>query len=47
MEAATTTRIGEGAEPIESMEWLREFGERYLAAWNSSRSRRRGGVRAP
>jgi steroid delta-isomerase-like uncharacterized protein len=35
MEAATGTRIGEGAEPIESMEWLREFGERYLAAWNS------------
>ena len=35
MEAATQTRIGEGAEPIESMEWLREFGERYLAAWNS------------
>ena len=35
MEAATGTRIGEGAEPIESMEWLREFGERYEAAWNS------------
>jgi steroid delta-isomerase-like uncharacterized protein len=35
MEAATGTRIGEGAEPIESMEWLREFGERYVAAWNS------------
>jgi steroid delta-isomerase-like uncharacterized protein len=35
MEAAAGTRIGEGAESIESMEWLREFGERYLAAWNS------------
>lgn len=32
---ATGARIGEGAEPIESMEWLREFGERYVAAWNS------------
>jgi steroid delta-isomerase-like uncharacterized protein len=35
MEAATGTRIGEGAEQIESIEWLREFGERYTAAWNS------------
>ena len=38
MEAATQTsgeRIGTGAEPIESQEWLREFGERYLAAWNA------------
>jgi steroid delta-isomerase-like uncharacterized protein len=35
METATQTRIGEGAEPIESMEWLREFGERYGDAWNS------------
>jgi steroid delta-isomerase-like uncharacterized protein len=32
---AISTRIGEGAEPIESVEWLREFGERYLGAWNS------------
>jgi steroid delta-isomerase-like uncharacterized protein len=31
----TEARIGEGAEPIESIEWLREFGERYTAAWNS------------
>jgi steroid delta-isomerase-like uncharacterized protein len=31
----TEARIGEGAEPIEGMEWLREFGERYLAAWSS------------
>ena len=35
MEAATGARIGEGAETIEGIEWLREFGERYLAAWNS------------
>ena len=35
MEVATGARIGAGAEPIESMEWLREFGERYVAAWNS------------
>jgi steroid delta-isomerase-like uncharacterized protein len=35
MEATTGARIGEGAEPIESMQWLREFGERYTAAWNS------------
>ena len=38
MEAATgiaSGKFGEGAEPIESMEWLREFGERYLAAWNA------------
>jgi steroid delta-isomerase-like uncharacterized protein len=35
MEAAVGTRIGEGAEAISSGEWLREFGERYLAAWNS------------
>ena len=34
MEAATK-RIGDGAEPIESPEWLREFGHAYLAAWNS------------
>ena len=34
MEAARTT-IGEGAEPIESIDWLREFAERYLAGWNS------------
>jgi steroid delta-isomerase-like uncharacterized protein len=36
MEAAThavSARIGEGAEPIESIEWLREFGERYAGAW--------------
>jgi steroid delta-isomerase-like uncharacterized protein len=33
MEAAT--QLGEGADRIESMEWLREFGERYLDAWNS------------
>lgn len=32
---AGTDRIGAGAEPIESTEWLREFGEQYLAAWNS------------
>jgi steroid delta-isomerase-like uncharacterized protein len=31
----TEPRIGEGAEPIAGIEWLREFGERYLAAWNS------------
>jgi len=33
MEAAA--QLGVGAERIESMEWLREFGERYLEAWNS------------
>jgi steroid delta-isomerase-like uncharacterized protein len=26
---------GEGAEPIESMEWLRDFGRRYIGAWNA------------
>lgn len=31
----TVTRIGAGAEAIESVGWLVEFGERYLAAWNS------------
>jgi steroid delta-isomerase-like uncharacterized protein len=35
MEAATTGRIGEGAEAIGGLEWLREFGERYTDAWNS------------
>src|SRR5688572_27881636 len=38
MEAATRAvdeRIGDGAEPIESVEWLREFAERYQSAWNS------------
>lgn len=37
MEATTQAGpepIGAGAEPIESMEWLRGFAERYLAAWN-------------
>lgn len=29
------TQLGVGADPIESMDWLREFGERYLDAWNS------------
>jgi steroid delta-isomerase-like uncharacterized protein len=33
MEAAT--ELGAGAESIENMEWLREFGDRYLAAWNA------------
>jgi steroid delta-isomerase-like uncharacterized protein len=33
MESAT--QLGAGAEQIESVEWLREFGERYLEAWNS------------
>jgi steroid delta-isomerase-like uncharacterized protein len=33
MEAAT--ELGAGAERIESMEWLREFGERYQAAWSA------------
>src|SRR5918994_531491 len=33
MEAAT--ELGAGAEPIESMDWLREFGERYQAAWTA------------
>jgi len=28
-------RLGAGAEPIEGLEWLAEFGERYLAAWNA------------
>jgi steroid delta-isomerase-like uncharacterized protein len=28
-------RIGADAEPVESVEWLRDFAERYLAAWNS------------
>lgn len=32
---ANGERIGEAAEPIESVDWLREFGERYLAAWNA------------
>lgn len=32
---AAETRIGEGAEPIEGIEWLREFAEGYLAAWTS------------
>lgn len=27
--------MAEVAEPIESLEWLESFGERYLAAWNS------------
>ena len=37
MEAMTQAgpRIGEGAEPIESIEWLREFGERYASVWAS------------
>jgi steroid delta-isomerase-like uncharacterized protein len=36
MEAATgAERVGEGAERIESADWLREFAERYLAAWNA------------
>ena len=37
MEAAieTRARIGAGAEPIESIDWLREFGERYTQAWNA------------
>lgn len=30
-----TTAFGVGAEPIESVEWLREFNERYEAAWNA------------
>ena len=34
MEAATQ-KLGAGAEPIDSPEWLREFGERYLGAWNA------------
>jgi steroid delta-isomerase-like uncharacterized protein len=33
MEATTT--IGQGAEPIESIEWLHEFDRRYTQAWNS------------
>ena len=33
MEAAT--ELGAGAERIESMEWVREFAEPYLAAWNA------------
>ena len=32
MEAAT--ELGAGAERIES-EWLREFGDRYQAAWSA------------
>jgi predicted ester cyclase len=35
METSATARVESGAEPIESAEWLREFGEGYLAAWNS------------
>ena len=27
--------LGAGADPIESMQWLREFGERYIGAWNA------------
>jgi steroid delta-isomerase-like uncharacterized protein len=30
-----TTQLGAGAEPIEDMEWLRDFVGRYEAAWNS------------
>ena len=30
-----TQKLGAGAEPIESVEWLRGFGERYLRAWNA------------
>ena len=33
MEAST--ELGAGAERIEGMDWLREFGERYQAAWNA------------
>ncbi len=33
-----TATIGEGAEPIESIEWLREFDRRYMKAWNSRSS---------
>lgn len=33
MDAATT--IGAGAEPIESIEWLHDFDQRYMQAWNS------------
>ncbi len=33
MEAAAA--IGEGAETIESIEWLHEFDSRYTQAWNS------------
>ena len=35
MEATTATKLGTGAEPVESTEWLREFAEGYLAAWNA------------
>jgi steroid delta-isomerase-like uncharacterized protein len=28
-------RLGEGADPIESMGWLRGFSERYISAWNA------------
>ena len=38
MESATRASgkwVGEGAEPIESAAWLREFADRYLAAWNA------------
>lgn len=31
----TGTQLGTGAEPIESVDWLREFADRYLDAWNS------------
>lgn len=31
----TVTQLGTGAERIESVDWLREFGDRYLEAWNS------------
>jgi steroid delta-isomerase-like uncharacterized protein len=35
MEATTATKLGTGAEPVESIEWLREFADRYGAAWNA------------
>lgn len=35
MEAAAPQRTGDAGEPIESMDWLREFGDRYLAGWNA------------
>ncbi len=37
MEATIATRgqIGEGAERIESSEWLHAFAERYVGAWSS------------
>jgi steroid delta-isomerase-like uncharacterized protein len=34
MEASAPQRVGDTGDPIESLEWLREFGDRYLAAWN-------------